>query len=1033
MSFFGEVKTYIFSLFIFLASLMLAQESDSTWNVWKDESNPDSLRYDALKSIYWKIYYANPDSGFAIADLMYSNALSSANKEMQAKAYRLKGIIMDVRRENDKALEYYFKGLEICESESFYKETASIYRNIGMIYRNIGELDLALGYYLKSLELSREINWKEGEIRSHNGLGIVYQEQKNMPLALENYQKSLRLSEELNDERGMASAYQNIGMIYQYTRDLNKSIEYLEKSKDYFERGDDKRWLVSTYNNMGIVYKDLGEFEKAKQYLTDGLILAKQLNYQNDVISSQVNLGNIYKIQGEFAPALDYYNKALVYLESHQKTNLLANVYLNIGALHNKFNDFTTGKQWCTKAYDLSTEYNFLLEKKLSCECLDVSYKNLGNIKLAYDYLSQYYAVRDTLRKLENEEEVNRLEMQYAFDKQHLADSLAMEEQKLKQELVYQEELNQERMQRNTSIYFGVGLLIFALLLFSRLYITRKTNRKLAEKNKIIEYEKQRAEESERAKEQFFNNVSHEFRTPLTLILGPLDKIMQKIIDPDYKQQLGMVQRNANRLHNMINELLNLYKLESGTVKLNAKKSDIGQFVYRYVQSFEPLAKQKNINLSFKADSELFEVYFDGEKIEKVLSNLLSNAFKFVNTGGKVVVSVENKTSPIENTSGVVISVSDNGIGIPAGKVDNVFDRFYQVDESLSRNYEGTGIGLSLTKELIELHHGWIKAESEEGKGANFTFFLPFGKKHLKPAEIVQDVVTYAPGENLESEIKSELGTDIAVTDGDLKPKKGLPVLLVVEDNPDMRSYIKNDLTEKYKVIEAGNGEEGLEKAIKYVPDLVISDIMMPKMDGNKMSLKLKEDERTSHIPVILVTARTSTEQKIEGLETGADAYISKPFNPLELQVRIKNLIDQRQKLRSRYGKDVDNAIRLADSNITSMDQQFLEKALKVVEENISDSEFTVEIFGSKMAMSRVQLHRKLTALTDQSASRFIRNIRMKHAAELLAKDGATVTETAYKFGFNNLSYFAKCFSEDYNMTPSEWVARHNNGGNKSS
>jgi signal transduction histidine kinase/DNA-binding response OmpR family regulator len=935
--------------------------------------------------------------------------------------------------ENDSALLYYEKGIEITEQEGLMEESARIYQNMGMLFRKIGEYNQALIYYQKSLKLSQETGCKVDIQKAYNGLGIIYQEQKNMPRAIENYQECLKINEELDNKRGIASTYHNIGLIYRQLNDLDKSIEYLEKSKNYFEGLDDKRWLIRTYNSLGLVYKDLNELEKAKQYLTDGLILAKQLNLKEDIVSSQVNLGNIYKLQGEFVPAMDYYNKALNILGQHQNLTLLASIYFNIGSLHNNFGDYSTGKQWCTKAYDLAKKYNFLEEEMLSCECLNASYKNLGNLTLAYDYLKKFYAARDTLRKFKNEEEVNRLEMLYAFDKQHLADSLAMEEQKLIQEFTYQKQLNQERMARNTSIYFVIGLLIFAILLFSRLYITRKTNRKLAEKNKIIEYEKQRAEESERAKEQFFNNVSHEFRTPLTLILGPLDKIMQKVTNPEFKLELGMVQRNALRLHNMINELLNLYKLESGTVKLNAKKDDIGQFVYRYVQSFEPLAKQKNINLSFKADSELLEIYFDSEKMEKVLSNLLSNAFKFVDSGGNVVVSVLTYSNQIDTSKGVLISVSDDGIGIPPEKINNVFDRFYQVDESLSRNYEGTGIGLSLTKELVELHHGWIKAESKEGKGATFTFFLPSGKDHLKTEDIAEDLAEDVLEDNPAVKVEKDADPEIASDQENAKTKKGLPLLLIVEDNPDMRSYIKNDLNSVYKIIEAGNGEEGLEKAIKYVPDLVVSDIMMPKMDGNAMSFQLKQDERTSHIPVILLTARTSTEQKIEGLETGADAYISKPFNPRELKVRIKNLIDQRQKLRTHYGKDVDLAIRIAESNITSMDQQFLEKALKVVEENMSDADFTVEIFGEKMAMSRVQLHRKLTALTDQSASRFIRSIRMKHAAEFLAKDGATVTETAYKFGFNNLSYFAKCFNEDFKMTPSDWVARHNNGNDKKS
>jgi len=1027
MSFHGEVKTYYLLLLLFLLSLgSTAQKKDSLWQVWTDQSANDTIRFEALTSLYWNICYSYPDSAFVIAELIHSQAINRNNKLYLAKALKLKGIIKDVQGEYDQSHNYYQKALDITETDSLFAESVRICRNIGFLYRMQGELNLALKFYQKSLEVSQKINWPEGITGAYNGLGNVYQEQKNLPLALESYQKSLKISEQQKDTNSMVRAYVNIGLVYLSLKELDKSIDYFEQSMNYYEKIGDEKRLIGTYSNLGIVYKDLEEYDKAKQYLTDGLILAKELNFTSEIVNSQINLGNIYKLQGELTAAMDYYTKALNFLDEHRNPKLLAKLYFNIGSLKNKSRDYSTGIKWCDKAYDLSVQYQFLEEKMLSCECLTESYKNLGNIYLAYDYLRQFYNARDSLTMLENDEEVNRMAMQYAYEKQHLADSLAMEEQKLIQKLAYQENLNKERMQRNASIYFVVALLIFAILLFSRLYLTRKTNRKLAEKNQIIAQEKQRAEESERAKEQFFNNVSHEFRTPLTLILGPLDKLIDSTTDESFKEQLGMVKRNANRLHNMINELLNLYKLESGSVKVNVKKGDLGQFVYRYVQSFEPLAKQKSIKLEFKADGNYFEVYFDSEKIEKVLSNLLSNAFKFVDEGGKVIVTIESKRNKINSSDGVIISVADDGIGIPKDKIDHVFDRFYQVDESLSRNYAGTGIGLSLTKELVELHHGWIKAESEKGKGATFSFYLPYGKQHFKEEDLLDDISDGLTPVGKEEQQPENLPAEAG------GKKKGLPVLLVVEDNPDMRLYIKNDLRDKYKVIEASNGKEGLEKAIEHIPDLIISDVMMPRMDGNEMSFKLKQDQRTSHIPVILVTARTTTEQKIEGLETGVDAYLSKPFNSRELQVRIKNLINQRQQLRKRYSGDLSQAIRIADTDIASMDQQFLEKALKVVEENIGDAEFTVESFGSKMAMSRVQLHRKLTALTDQSASRFIRTIRLKHAADLLAKGGATVTDTAYKYGFNNMSYFAKCFSEEYNMTPSEWSIKHN-GGNKKS
>ena len=1025
MSFKRGAKTYIL-LFTILFSLVLkAQKTDSLWAIWNDHDQHDTTRLNAIGILSWKTLFVNYDSAYILAELLHDLAIDIEELEKQAYAFKIKGIVMDYRHEYDSALYYYNLGMDIAVKQGNRKEASNFYQNMAMIYRQQAEYEKALGYYNKSLEIRKEIGELKGMASVYNSLGILYNNQDNLTVALDYYQKALRAFEEFDDQMGIARTRQNIGLLYMKLNEPEKAVEYLLLSMAYFEKMNYLGYLFISYNNIGVIYKDLRQFDTAKIYLNKSLEASKRMNDKSNISRSQINLGNIEKIQGHFERAKEYYTDALPYLEEKNDIKNLANLYFGLGSLHNKFDMFSAGRRWCEKGYELSNKHNFLEEKLLNCECLTDANKNLGNISKAFAYLTEYYALRDTIQRLANMEELTRLELQYEFDKQHMVDSLAMEEDKLKQELVYQEDLNAQKTQRNAFMFVGAGVFIFALLLYSRLLFVRRVNHKLEDKNKIIEREKLRAEESERSKERFFNNVSHEFRTPLTLILGPLDKIISKTKDIQLKYDLNIMQRNANRLYYMINELLNLYKLESGKIKLRARYQDIGQFVYRYIQSFEPLAQQKNIKLAFTADSKMLEVYFDSEKMEKVLGNLLSNAFKFVDAGGKVEVSVTRKSISAENNyEGVLISVADDGIGIPPDKIEHVFDRFYQVDESLSRNYEGTGIGLSLTKELVELHHGYIRAESKPGKGAAFYFFLPFGRDHLNDDEIVEEK---------EEIIISGKPTTTARPDEEdplvkIDKKDDLPVLLVVEDNPDMRTYIKSELSESYLVLEANNGEEGLKVAMDSIPDLIISDIMMPKMDGNVMTLKLKSLELTSHIPVILVTARTTVEQKIEGLETGADAYLSKPFNSRELRVRVKKLIEQRSQLQARFANNLDNAIRLADTNITSMDQQFLEKALALVEANISNQEFTVENFGREMAMSRVQLHRKLTALTNQSASRFIRTIRLKHAAEFLSKDGANVTETAYKFGFNNLSYFAKCFSEDYGMSPKEWVKKHNKG-----
>jgi DNA-binding response OmpR family regulator len=369
----------------------------------------------------------------------------------------------------------------------------------------------------------------------------------------------------------------------------------------------------------------------------------------------------------------------------------------------------------------------------------------------------------------------------------------------------------------------------------------------------------------------------------------------------------------------------------------------------------------------------------------------------------------------------IQISVSDTGTGIPSDRLDKVFDRFYQVDDSYTREHEGTGIGLALTKELVDLHHGKIEVQSELNKGTTFTIYLPLGKEHLKPEEIAPDQSASADSEPAGG-FPEEPSEGFQPSEGFVPPlhRKALPLVLIVEDNRDMRSYMQDCLDSDYRVIEAVDGEDGLHLAIEKIPDLIISDVMMPKMDGFQLCQRLKSDERTSHIPVILLTARASAESKIKGLELGADDYLIKPFDRTELQIRARNLIEQRRKLRERFSRDI--SLHPREIAVTSYDEKFLQRAIDIIEQHLGDSEFTVTSFLNEVGMSRMQLHRKLHALTNCSASEFIRVLRLKRAAQLLQQHSGNVTEVAFEVGFNNLSYFSKCFRQQFGMLPSEYT-----------
>ena len=570
--------------------------------------------------------------------------------------------------------------------------------------------------------------------------------------------------------------------------------------------------------------------------------------------------------------------------------------------------------------------------------------------------------------------------------------------------------------------YAGYTVLLALVLYGLRRFELRRIH--LRNELKRREFEARKLQEMDELKSRFFANVSHEFRTPLTLILGPLETLLQRIDDRDSRQSLRLMRRNARRLQRLIEQLLDLSKLRSGRMALRVRPMNVVAFVRTVTISFASLAERKGIRLAFSGPDEGVRVYADRDKLEKIVSNLLSNALKFTPEGGEVTVAVQ----PVRPAAGrglVEISVADTGVGIAAEHLERIFERFYQVDDTITRSQGGTGIGLALAKELVELHGGEIWAESQAGKGARFFVRLPLGKAHLEPHEVAEEEPVLRAAE----EMTPDTGADGENgrngrngRDGVAAPRKEAPRVLVVEDNADVRGYIRSHLASRYAVLEAEDGPAGLELAVAEMPDLVISDVMMPGLDGFELCRKLKTDPRTSHIPVILLTARASAESKIQGLETGADDYITKPFDVKELGVRVCNLIEQRRRLRERFQREF--ILRPREEVVTSADDRFLCRAMQVVEAHLDDAGFSAERFAREVGLSATHLHRKLKALTGHSATEFVRMVRLKRAAYLIEKGRGNIAEIAYAVGFNNPSYFAARFRELYGVAPSEYAAR---------
>jgi signal transduction histidine kinase/DNA-binding response OmpR family regulator len=563
---------------------------------------------------------------------------------------------------------------------------------------------------------------------------------------------------------------------------------------------------------------------------------------------------------------------------------------------------------------------------------------------------------------------------------------------------------------KTTPAFIIYALILVAILFFARrLTIQRAHMRfRLAEQQK----EASRLHELDMLKLKFFTNVSHEFRTPLSLIIAPIEKMMKGTDDDGQKKQFQLIHRNAKRLLNLVNQLLDFRKLEMQELRLHPSKGDIVVFVKELVYSFTDLADKKNINYSFTTTVESLEVSFDPDKLERIMFNLLSNAFKFTQEQGNVSVTINQREEV--DAAGipgqfVEIKVKDTGIGIPHEDQDKIFERFFQHQVPGSVINQGSGIGLAITREFVRLHHGSISVESEPDKGTGFTLLLP-----LKAAEKEAVII---PAE--ETIINQATDEEMELVEVSNKNSRKRPAILIIDDNDDIRFYLKDNLRNNYQVIEAANGKEGWDKARQLQPDLVVSDVMMPEMDGMELCRRIKQEPLTSHIPVILLTARSAEEQKHEGYDTGANDYITKPFSFGILQSRIRNLLAQQEAMRKLFQKQLE--VNPSEISITSVDEKFIREALQVVEQNISNTDFSVEVLSRAMHMSRVALYKKLLSLTGKPPLDFIRSIRLKRAAQLLEKSQLNVSEIAYEVGFNNPKYFARFFRKEFNMLPSEY------------
>lgn len=818
----------------------------------------------------------------------------------------------------DSAIFYATAAAEIASELNNVVTQAKAYTAIGEAYQNLGLIKESVAANLKAIEIAETNNELTTLGSSYNALGINYYYLNDLPKA-ERYLKQAAEAKLAVDDFIFYSVIQiNLASIYFYQERYNDAIQLLKSAEKVLLKNDMEMYLASLYNSLGANFQmKTQQFDSAEYYYQRVVELSNKYNNANTLGTGFHNLGGINLKLKRYGKAMDFLKKAEAVADSNNLENLSLGVYATMA------------------------------------ELLD----SMGDYRNALRYRSMQLALNKSLFAIDKQKAIDELEIKY--------DSARKEKEIQQQkEAINLAEIQAEKNRNKQNRVLFILLIVLLIAVFTALYFWQ---RKLA--NQQLEKEKSR----------LFENIVHEIRTPLTLINGPLQLVKKEMNgSAELVNHIHLIEQNSEKLVRLVNELLDASKLEKGKYVLNQQQGDLNDFVQKTIIAFESDAKSKNIEVYFEPISGASMFSFAGNALEKVISNLVSNAIKYNATQSKVWV----RLSLFESL--LIIEVEDNGPGIPPKEQQRIFDRFYRMKEHDS--FSGTGIGLSLVKELVDLLQGQISLESAAGKGTIFRVSIPVQK----------------------------VGNTII----DLPEDDSKPLLLLVEDDADITGFVSAIFKERFKIVSAKNGQEGIESIIAYLPDIVLTDIMMPIKDGIELLQEVKNTSLTNHIPVVVFSARSSIESRLEGLKHGADAYISKPFNPEELQLLIQNLYStiqrNQQDFQARLKTKLDFEKRIKSTN------DFVNEAIDFIIANIENTNYSVNELAADLCLSRSQLHRKLTSLTGFSATNFIRMVRLEKAKDMLKSHAGNVTEIAYACGFNSQSYFTKSFTEYFGESPSK-------------
>ena len=806
--------------------------------------------------------------------------------------------------------------------------------------------------------------------------------------------KSINAAEDARMPGVVGKAYYCLARGAFQLQDFDKGLEYARASLEASEREQNAGGMGDAFNVMAILMLATNQLDSAYQYGEQAVQHYTKAGDAQGAAVAYTKLGHVFNIRGEYPKATPYYLKSYEMAKYDTLSSAFMTANLCLASNYIYLNKPDAALPHTLKSYQIAQRLGMFYEQSTALYYLSGIYEQKGDYRTALEYQRQYTEIRDSVMKAERVRQVKELEVQYEAAKKEGAI----------------QSLEKEKLQQRVIIWASLAILV--LLLFAALQIYASYRQRTSEL-RVEHRERERLNEVDVFKSRFFTNITHEFRTPLTVILGNLDLMKSEIersgttASALLLSKVSTIKRSGENLLRLINEILDLAKLESNTLQMNYVRGDVLAYLRYIAESMYSIANVQNVMLRVESPEAVIIMDYDPERLMQIVHNLLSNAIKFTPSGGRIVLQADLSSEPPAMLS---IRVTDTGAGISAEELPRIFDRFFQAKNQQHAKAGGAGIGLSLTKELVKVMGGDIRVESRADAGTTFTVALPVTNNAPKTEPTAEP---HTPDVHL------------ALAPFDTNPPRQTPAsgevpqLLIVEDNPDVAEYLRDCFKGQYQLDFAYNGRAGIENALENVPDIIISDVMMPEKDGFELCDILKNDERTSHIPIVLLTARATAADRIAGLRRGADAYLAKPFHPEELRVTLANLVALRQRLQGRYAQATAPLLPAVEPAL-QMEDAFLAKVRAVVEARLSDPDLEMPQLERALTMSRSQIFRKIKALTGKSPSLYIRSIRLARAQGMLRNTALTVSEIAYDTGFSSPQYFSDAFLEEFGVRPSD-------------